>query len=114
MAPRPANQMRLRHGTCRELEDAADELLRLSLQGVTSREAKSDILTPWKLEDRYNHEVYTAAGVADPAVRRGIYGRAWNPKYPHLNSRDGHYPVRPAQNGMDTFVADGGGGHDDD
>jgi hypothetical protein len=101
---------------CHELEDKADELIRSSLKGVTSREAKSDILTAWKLEDRYNHEVYTAAGVADPAVRRGIYGRAWNRKHQHLNSRDGHYPVRPTQNGMDTYVADGGGdgGHGDD
>lgn len=98
---------------CRELEDKADELLRQLLKGVTSREAKSDILTPWKLEDRYNHEVYTAAGVADPAVRRGIYGRAWNRKHQHLNSRDGHYPVRQAQTGLDTYVSDGGG-HDDD
>jgi hypothetical protein len=84
------------------------------LAGVTSREAKSDVLTPWKLEDRYNHEVYTSAGVADPAVRRGIYGRAWNRKHQHLNSRDGHYPVRPAQNGLDTYVSDGGGGGSDD
>ena len=107
--------MRLRHGTCHELEAQADELLRQSLAGVTSRSAKSDILTPWKLEDRYNHEVYTAGGTADPAVRRGIYGRTWNPKHPHLNSRDGHYPVRRPQNGMDTYVADGGGGgHDED
>lgn len=106
--------MRLRHGVCRELEDQATELIRRSLDGVTSRAAKSDILTPWKEEDRYNHEVYTSGGVADPAVRRGIYGRAWNSKHSHLNSRDGHYPVLRAQNGMDTYVADGGGGSDDD
>jgi hypothetical protein len=79
---------------------------------VTSRTAKSDILTPWKEEDRYNREVYTASGVADPAVRRGMFRRAWNPMHPHLNSRDGYYPVRRAQDGLDTHIADGGMDHD--
>jgi len=105
--------MRLRHGTCRELEDEADRLLWESLKGVTSREAKSDILTPWKLQDRYDHEVYTGTGTADPAVRKGVFGRTWNPKYPHLNSRDEYYPVRRAQDGLDTFVS-GDDGNDGD
>ncbi len=106
------SQMRLRHGTCRELEDQADELIRQSLAGVTSRAAKSDILTPWKQQDRLDHEVYPASGFADPAVRNGVFGRAWNPKYPHLNSRDGKYPVRRAQDGLDTYTGDDG--HDGD
>jgi hypothetical protein len=97
--------MRLRHGVCRELEDQATELIRQSLIGVTSRAAKSDILTPWKEQDRYDHEVYPASGIADPAVRRGQFSRAWNPQHTHLNSRDGAYPVRREQNGMDTYVA---------
>jgi hypothetical protein len=101
-----ASTMRLRHGVCRELESQADELIRQSLKGVTSREAKSDILTEWKQQDRLDHEVYTAAGVADPAVRQGMFTRAWNSKYPHLNSRDGHYPVRRAQDGLDTHTGD--------
>ena len=105
------SQMRLRNGTCRELEAIADELIRESLQGVTSREAKSDILTPWKQQDRWDHEVYPGSGIADPAVRRGQFSRAWNGKYPHLNSRDGHYPVRRAQDGLDTYTGDEG--HDD-
>lgn len=101
--------MRLRHGTCKELEGAADELIRQSLEGVTSRSAKSDILTPWKQQDRWDHEVYPAAGTADPAVRKGIFGRAWNSRYPHLNSRDGFYPVRRAQDGLDTYTGEEGG-----
>ena len=104
-------EMRLRFGTCRELEAQADELIRQQLDGVTSRAAKSDILTPWKQQDRWDHEVYPGSGIADPAVRKGVFGRAWNPKYPHLNSRDGHYPVRRAQDGLDTFTGDEG--HDD-
>ena len=112
MAPRKDGLMRLRFGVSRDLEDAATELIRQSLEGITSRTAKSDILTPWKEEDRYNREVYTASGVADPAVRKGMFRRAWNPKHPHLNSRDGHYPVRRAQDGLDTHIADGGIGHD--
>jgi hypothetical protein len=105
--------MRLRNGTCRELEDAADALLWESLKGVTSRAEKSDILTPWKMQDRYDHEVYTAVGTADPAVRKGVFGRIWNSKYPHLNSRDGYYPVRRAQDGIDTFTGGDDVGHDD-
>lgn len=106
--PYERQRMRLRNGTCRELEAQADELIRLSLKGVTSREAKSDILTPWKQEDRWNHEVYPSAGTADPAVRSGQFSRAWNGKYPHLNSRDGVYPVRRAQDGLDTWTGDDG------
>lgn len=105
--------MRLRNGTCRELEDQANELIRESLKGVTSRAAKSDILTEWKQEDRWNHEVYPASGTADPAVRRGQFSRVWNSKYPHLNSRDGYYPVRRAQDGLDTFTGDEGGDADE-
>jgi hypothetical protein len=101
-------QMRLRNGTCKELEAQADELIRLQLAGVTSREAKADILTPWKQQDRWDHEVYPASGTADPAVRRGIFGRAWNRKYSHLNSRDGFYPVRRTQDGLDTYTGDDG------
>lgn len=106
-------RMRLRNGTCRELEDAADALLWESLKGVTSRAEKSDILTPWKMQDRYDHEVYTGTGFADPAVRKGVFSRVWNSKYPHLNSRDGHYPVRRAQDGIDTFTGGDDAGHDD-
>lgn len=108
-----SSKMRLRHGVCHELETQANELIRASLEGVTSRAAKSDILTPWKQEDRYNHEVYPASGIADPAVRTGMYGRAWNPKYPHLNSRDGHYPVRRSQDGLDTYTGSDGGDAED-
>jgi hypothetical protein len=103
--------MRLRHGVCHALEDQANALIKESLKGVTSREAKSDILTEWKQEDRYNHEVYTASGTADPAVRAGQYSRAWNSKHPWLNSREGHYPVRRTQDGMDSYT--GGSDMDD-
>lgn len=106
-------QMRLRNGTCRELEAQADELIRQSLEGVTRRSEKSDILTPWKQQDRWDHEVYPGSGTADPAVRKGVFGRIWNSKYPHLNSRDGFYPVRRAQDGLDTYTGDDGGDGDD-
>ena len=105
--------MRLRHGTCKELESQADEIIRQSLAGVTSREAKSDILTPWKQQDRWDHEIYVSSGTADPAVRLGQFSRAWNGKYPHLNSRQGHYPVRRAQDGFDTYAGDDGGDADE-
>lgn len=80
-------------GVHQQLEDAATELIRESLEGVTSMSAKSDILTPWKEVDRRRREVYTADGVPDGAVRRGMYHRAWNSRHPHLNSVDGKVPV---------------------
>lgn len=98
--------LRLRNGVCHVLEDEADRLIAESLKGVTSRDAKSDILTPWKLEDRQNREILTSTGYADPAVRQGMFRRAWNPKHSHLNSRDGHYPVRRmVTDGLDETVS---------
>jgi hypothetical protein len=82
------------YGICQPLEAQADALIFASLAAITSRADKSDILTPWKLEDRMDREVYTASGVADPAVRSGQFSRAWNSRYPWLNSRQGAYPVR--------------------
>lgn len=79
----------VRHGVHKELEAAADELIRESLEGVTSMEAKKDILTPWKEQDRRNREVYSASGVPDAALRKGMYHRAWNSRDTHLNSREG-------------------------
>ncbi len=99
--------MRLRFGVCHAYEDEATRLITESLAGVTSRSAKSDILTPWKEEDRRNREVFTSTGFADPAVRLGMFKRAWNPKHSHLNSRDGHYPTRKVQASQDGFGGDG-------
>lgn len=90
----PDVPLRLRNGKCVALEDAANAIIFGSLKGVTSRSAKADILTPWKEEDRERREILTGTGFADPAVRRGMYHRAWNPLHSHLNSRDGHYPSR--------------------
>jgi hypothetical protein len=83
----------LHSGIHPQLEDAATELLRKSLEGVTSMSEKSDILTPWKEMDRRRREVYMAEGVPDAALRRGMYHRAWNSQFPHLNSTDGKVPV---------------------
>lgn len=83
----------LHYGTHAPLEEAANELIRRSLEGVTSMSAKSDILTPWKETDRRRREVYTEAGVPDGSLRRGMYHRAWNSQHPHLNSVDGKVPV---------------------
>jgi hypothetical protein len=104
---------RLRFGICHQLEDEATRLITESLAGVTSRSAKSDILTPWKEEDRYRREVYTSTGFADPAVRKGMFRRAWNSRHAHLNSRDGHYPSRRMPAVVDGFGA-GDGEHADE
>lgn len=79
----------VRHGVNSVLEGEADELIRKSLEGVTSMEAKRDILTPWKQKDRLDREVYSSAGVPDESTRKGMYHRAWNSEQQHLNSRDG-------------------------
>ena len=79
----------LHSGVHQQLDDAATELIRKSLEGVTSMSAKSDILTPWKDQDRRRREVYSGEGVPDGALRRGMYHRAWNSRSPHLNSIEG-------------------------
>jgi hypothetical protein len=71
------------------LEKAANEMLRQSMAGVTKHSEKSDILTPWKEQDRLRREVYVESGVPDGTTRRGNFHRAWNPERPDLNSRDG-------------------------
>lgn len=76
----------LHYGVHHELEAAADELIRESLAGVTSQTAKRDILTPWKMKDRLNREVYVKSGSPDAALREGNFHRSYNPAYPHLNS----------------------------
>lgn len=96
--------MRLHHGVHHELEEAANELIRQSLAGVTARSAKSDILTPWKERDRLSKEVYSSSGVVDAATRRGMFNRAWNPQHSHLNSRDGVAPARRIPTGLADFV----------
>lgn len=81
--------MRMRFGVHRQLEDEATRMIMESMAGVKSHSAKSDILTPWKEQQRRRREVYVASGTPDPAVRQGIYNRRANPTRPHLNSRDG-------------------------
>ena len=54
--------MRLRHGVHAQLEEAANELIKESLKGVTSIQAKSDILTPWTEIDRKKREVMVPSG----------------------------------------------------
>ncbi len=103
----PPVRLRLRHGVCHSLEDIADALIAESLVGVTSRTAKSDILTKWKEEDRARREILTSTGFADPAVRKGMFRRAWNSRHSHLNSRDGFYPSRRIPDSPDFASADG-------
>jgi hypothetical protein len=107
----------IRYGVHAALEAEADRLLRESLAGVTSQSAKSDILTPWKMQDRISREVYTEAGVPEPATWSGIYHRAWNPSQTHLNSNDGVVRRRRTSTLRAHVDEHGGGGfspHDED
>ena len=74
---------------------------------MTKRSEKSDILTPWKEQDRRSREVYSANGVVDAAVRRGMYNRAYNPARAELNSRDGVAPPRTNRLGSLASFVDG-------
>ena len=85
--PEPrARGMILRSGVHREMEDAADEMLRVQLSGITRHSEKSDVLTPWKEQARRSREVYSSEGVPDGSLRRGIFTRELNPTHSHLNS----------------------------
>lgn len=82
----------VRTGLHKPLEDAANEILRASLAGVTRHADKSDVLTPWKEQDRRKREVYVSTGAPDASVRRGNFHRGLNPERPHLNSVDAYSP----------------------
>lgn len=84
-----SGSMPVRRGTHAPLEEAANQMLRESLKGVTKHSEKSDILTPWKEAERYRREVYVASGIPDASIRRGVFHRSTNPARPELNSRDG-------------------------
>lgn len=78
--------MRLHHGVHAELEAAANALIAESLKGVTKPSEKSDILTAWKEQDRRKREIFVSSGTPEVSNRSGIYHRAINRQYPHLNS----------------------------
>lgn len=87
---------RLRYGVAKALEEEANAILRESLRSQKAPE-KSDILTPWKEQQRRRREIFVATGTPDPAVRQGVFSRRTNPARPHLNSRDGIVPPRPGE-----------------
>lgn len=72
-------------GTDPALEMMADEMLAeyrrdyVRRYGVNTMESKQYILSPDQLEMRQSREVYNVNGVPDPAIRQGIYHRAYNP-----------------------------------
>lgn len=105
--------MPLRHGIHKPLEDEATKLIMDSLKGVTSMSAKSDLLTPWKEQDRHRREILVSSGIPDRKIRQGMYHRAWNSRQQHLNSRDGTAPASRGRDALSLFVdehrADGGG-----
>lgn len=103
----------LRSGRHRLLEEQADLLIKQSLKGVTKHSEKSDILTPWKAQERRRREVYNRTGVADPAMRKGMYHREANRMRPELNSRDGVAPPRQTGGSLGAFVEEHGYPDDD-
>lgn len=100
---------RVRSGVHLPLEEAANEILRAALAPLP-RSQKTDVLTEWKERDRKAKEVYSSGGTVDPAIRRGMYHRAWNPDKPYLNSREGHTRPRRVVSTMDDDATPWDGG----
>ena len=102
---------RMKFGVHIALEEEANAILARSMAGITRQADKSDVLTPWKEQNRRRREVYVASGTPDPAVRQGMYNRRSNPSMPHLNSRDGFFQAprrgsdQPARSSLAEFVA---------
>ncbi len=96
----------VRTGLHKPLEDAANEILRAHLAPMKRHEDKSDVLTPWKEQDRRSREVYVSTGTPDASLRRGIFSRAFNPDRPHLNSVQGQIPSSQSSASRSTWDAE--------
>lgn len=106
--------MKLIYGVHGPLEQAADEYIRRSL-AHQSREAKSDILTAWKEQNRKKIEIYMTGGVPDESLRRGQFTRARNRNKPYLNSCEGAFTGhRASGQGMDVGLVESYEVGDDD
>jgi hypothetical protein len=99
----------VRCGIHAPLEQAANELIFGSLKGITSQKDKSDVLTPWKENDRRSKEVLTSSGFPDAQIRRGMFHRVLNREKMYLNSREG---IAPAFRTL-TIAAAGNGYHEE-
>lgn len=109
MAEPKKREPRVKSGIHEQLEAEADALIFGSIKDVTSRAAKSDILTPWKEKNRKSREILSRTGhPIDGSLRRGMFNRVYNPVQTHLNSYDG--PTRPIK--MDSNWDDEHGGND--
>lgn len=93
----------VRSGVFPPLEREADAIIFAATRQETSQAAKSDVLTPWKWQDRLSREVYAKNGTVDAAIRSGMYHRAANRTKPHLNSRDGVAPARKMETPVTSF-----------
>lgn len=96
--------MRVHRGVHKHLEAEADRLIKESFKGTKVVSEKSDVMTYWKWQKRYEREVFVPTGVADPSVRKGIFRRAYNPARPEMNSRDGHVPTPSRTGGLNSFL----------
>ena len=101
-SPNRYRGMTLRTGVHKEMEEAANELLRVHLSGITKHSDKADILTPWKEQSRRSREVYVSTGTPDGSLRRGIFSRAWNSAADHLNSVEGMTPPKRGESAWDA------------
>lgn len=99
---------RMKYGVSKPLEEEADRLIKQSLVGVFSHKAKSDILTPWKQQDRLRREVYTSSGTPDASVRKGMFHRVANKSRPDMNSRDGLARSNRISSSLTTHVVEHG------
>ena len=77
----------MKQGVDEDLEEAANELLRQSFEGVSPNAnfahgwVKADLISPTSYAHRiWPGEVYNRLGVADASIRRGQFSRPHNPR----------------------------------
>ena len=104
---------RMSFGVHARLEAEADRLIKESLKGVTKHSEKADLLTPWKMSERYRREVYVVSGTPEAATRSGMFHRVANKTRPDMNSRDGICRANKMSQTLQTFVEENGTRPDD-
>lgn len=76
----------LRSGDKNQIEEDAERLLAKGRRDEESKD-KTDYLSREQLILRRNREVYSANGIPDGSLIRGLYKRTYNPEYGNRPSR---------------------------
>ena len=77
----PSFPLRLRSGADFNLEEAANQLLAKSREGITALSDKRDYLTHDQLMLRAQREVLVTDGIPDESYYRGMFRRVFSPTF---------------------------------